>query len=232
MHKKNLCDVVEDGDRCEYEYLPSGGKCWKHAGRVEFVESLMLVEQSNGRLYDRVAAQGDRLRLLESGVTALTRRWHRFSNMRGKIPLHTFLGLSEHDYGQLTMAPKTHFSMTGKMYEIIPYNADTDVPGGWKEWTGAPGEPLVVPAAFFTCPECGESMQLTHPPHSIALNGVVTPSVVCIWKKDGKPCGYHKFCTLEGWAERLPAMQRHCDLRLSEQLDESDFDVVFVKEWD
>ena len=47
--------------------------------------------------------------------------------------------------------------------------------------------------ALFCCPKCGEAASLFG--HTIAVDGTVTPSVVC--PQEG--CTFHEFIRLEAW---------------------------------
>jgi hypothetical protein len=60
--------------------------------------------------------------------------------------------------------------------------------GHWRKGT-ADGHPT----AFLVCPQCPTYASL-HGTHEIAVDGTVSPSVVC------PNCDFHDFVKLEGWA--------------------------------
>lgn len=61
-------------------------------------------------------------------------------------------------------------------------------PGTWKGLITNAGR-----KASFTCPVCGTLGSLLD--HSIAQDGTVSPSVVCVHEG----CNFHEYIQLEGW---------------------------------
>jgi len=71
-------------------------------------------------------------------------------------------------------------------------------------WKGEP-EPLLKRIAIMCCPACGKDCSLAD--HTVGVDGMITPSVVCPTKVDPPSigvlcsCGFHDHVKLIGWAE-------------------------------
>lgn len=76
---------------------------------------------------------------------------------------------------------------------VFPKDTSTDVwrgdPGSWRDLPGVDG----ARSATVICPDCRKWCTLTH--HTIAGNGVVSPSLACPWNS----CTFHDHIKLEDW---------------------------------
>jgi hypothetical protein len=76
----------------------------------------------------------------------------------------------------------------------IPFPRDVDgdfLPGTWRPFKDRDGRH----GATWSCPDCGHRGGIgPGTNHAIAVNGEVTPSIVC-----ESPCSFHQFIRLEGW---------------------------------
>ena len=63
-------------------------------------------------------------------------------------------------------------------------------PGTWF-WEGVDRYIILV----FHCPKCLHIFRFAKKIHSVAIDGIVTPSVVCPWEG----CRFHEFVKLNGW---------------------------------
>ena len=60
-----------------------------------------------------------------------------------------------------------------------------------------PGRSII---ATMVCPGCGKEWSIGTKNHTIAADGVVSPSWVC----PGTGCGFHEFIHLVGWTPPTP----------------------------
>lgn len=68
-------------------------------------------------------------------------------------------------------------------------------PGTWRGARLADGHRT----ATVSCPGCGRAASLSD--HEIAVDGTVSPSLVCPYADDPeRPCAFHDHVRLEGWA--------------------------------
>ena len=70
------------------------------------------------------------------------------------------------------------------------------VPGQWRPCNLLPARSSLEPTqrtANVSCPTCGQVASLSG--HSIAADGMVTPSLVCPYPG----CTFHEYVKLEGW---------------------------------
>lgn len=80
----------------------------------------------------------------------------------------------------------------------LVHRSGEKAPGTWWPVFGHPDHDKPVGAGF-TCPLCERQAYIMQPDHSIAGDGTVSPSVVCVHGE----CSFHDWLKLDGWTEAL-----------------------------